>query len=132
LKYSEYHTVSTEPEVSMDKNVSPTYKALLVLTIVFTLAAIATLVPNANASWENVLGYKSLCTFTPIATAICALLAGITCTIRARFFGPNAGQRRSWAGPIVVAIVLVAVIGFAIPPYAAAKADVGTAATADA
>lgn len=106
------------------------YGALLGLSGLFTLAALLTLVPNPRASWENVLGYKSLCTFAPIATAICAFLAGTTCVIRARIAGPRAGEKRSLVAPLAVAAVLAAVVALAIPPYIAAKADVGTGASA--
>jgi hypothetical protein len=99
------------------------YRALLGLSGLFAVAAIVTLLPNSRASWDNVLGYKSLCTFAPIATALCALLAGATCVLRARLFGPRAGDRRSWVLPIVAAAALTAVIALSIPPYAQAKAD---------
>lgn len=106
------------------------YGALLGLSGLFAAAAVATLFPNPTASWENVLGYKSLCTFAPIATAICCILAGATCVIRARLFGPRAGDRRSWALPLVVGLALAAVVALSIPPYARAKADALSGATA--
>lgn len=107
------------------------YRALLGLSGLFAFAAVLTLVPHRGASWDNVLGYKSLCTFAPIATAICALLAGATCVVRARLVGPRAGDRRSWAAPIVVGIVLLAVIAFSAPAYAKAKADAVSSASAE-
>ena len=61
------------------------YTALLALSGIFALGAVLTLIPNPGASWPNILGYKSLCTFAPGATLGCALLAAITCTLRARF-----------------------------------------------
>lgn len=105
------------------------YGALLVLSGVFAVAAVVTLIPNPGARWANVLGYKSLCTFTPIGTAVCALLAGATCVVRARVFGPGAAKRRSLAVPIAAAIILVAVIGFSLPPYIASKADATSGAS---
>ncbi len=105
------------------------YLPLLGLSALFAAAAVATLVPRAGASWENVLGYKSLCTFAPIATAICALFAGTTCVIRARLFGPRAGVKRSWRAPAIIGILLVAVIAFSIPPYAKAKLDATSGAS---
>lgn len=105
------------------------YRALLGLSGLFTLGAVLTLVPNPDASWENVLGYKSLCTFAPIATAVCAFLAGTTCVIRARRFGPRAGQKRSAAAPLIVAAALAAVVALALPAYISVKADVGTGAS---
>lgn len=105
------------------------YAALLGLSGLFAAAALLTLLPHRGASWENILGYRSLCTFAPIATALCAALAGATCTIRARLFGPFAGDRRSWAAPIAVALLLAAVIALSAPRYVAAKADAGSAAS---
>jgi hypothetical protein len=107
------------------------YGALLVLSGVFAAAAIATLMPNSGASWNNVLGYKSLCTFTPIATAICALLAGTTCVLRARIFGPQAGYRKPWTVPVIVGVILAVVIAVSVPPYAKAKADALSGATSE-
>ncbi|HOX47799.1 MAG TPA: hypothetical protein PLG14_01340 [Spirochaetales bacterium] len=106
------------------------YGALLGLSGLFALGAVLTLLPNPGASWENVLGYRSLCAFAPIATALCALLAGATCVLRARLFGPRAGDRRSWAAPVAVGLVLLAVIAFSVPPYARAKAEAVSGASA--
>ena len=60
------------------------YGWLLILTIIFTSAAISTLYPQASASKACMLGYYAHCTFTPFSTIICILLAGITCSIRKR------------------------------------------------
>lgn len=106
------------------------YGLLLAASGLFTAAAIATLVPNAGASWENILGYKSLCTFAPIATALCALLAGMSCTLRRRLFGPRSGQKLSPAAPIIVGLALAAVIAFSLPAYTKAKVDANSGATA--
>ena len=57
---------------------------LLILAVIFAVAAILTLLPRPSASKECVLGYHALCTFTPISTGIlavptliCAALAAI-------------------------------------------------------
>ena len=62
------------------------YVLLLVLTILLTLAAISTVIPQPSASKECFLGYKAHCTFTPIGTLICIIAAGIICSIRKRKF----------------------------------------------
>lgn len=98
------------------------YGPLLALSAFFALGAALTLVPFRGASWENLLGYKSLCTFTPIATAACALLAGLTCIIRARFFGPQARYRKPWIIPVMVVIALTLVIAIFLPVYFNTKA----------
>jgi hypothetical protein len=112
-----------------EKSASRLYGLLLGLSALFAIAAISTILPSRGASWNNILGYKSLCTFTPISTAICALLAAITCVIRSRLVGPKRGVKRSWVLPLAVGIVLALVIGLSIPPYAAATADARSGAS---
>jgi len=62
------------------------YWVLFVLTLLFTLAAVSTIMPSYGASKLCMIGYKAHCTFTPISTLLCILPAGITCFIRKRFF----------------------------------------------
>ncbi|HCL00738.1 MAG TPA: hypothetical protein DHW42_11620 [Candidatus Marinimicrobia bacterium] len=62
------------------------YSYLIALTIIFILAAISTLIPQTSASKACMLGYYAHCTWTPISTIICVLLAGVTCSIRKRKF----------------------------------------------
>lgn len=105
------------------------YSGLLALSILAAAGALLTLVPSSAAPWANILGYKSICSFAPISTALCALLAGISCTLRARLVGPRRGERRSWALPLAVALVLAAVIGLSIPAYTRAMADAASGAS---
>jgi hypothetical protein len=105
------------------------YAALLGLSGLFAAAALATLIPNPGASWENVLGYRSLCTFTPLATALCGLLAGLSCVARARLFGPQAGYRKPWTLPIIVGALLLAVLAFSLPAYVDAKTEARSGAS---
>jgi hypothetical protein len=112
-----------------EKQRKAAYGALLAVSGLFAAGAVATLIPNPAASWPNVLGYKSLCTFAPIATAVCALLAGATCTLRVRLFGPSSGRGRPWFIPIFAAILLLAVIVASLPAYVRAKVDSTTSAT---
>lgn len=58
------------------------YNLLLILTIVFTLAAILTVLPSEHVNKVSILGYKASCSYAPISTVICLLLAGLTCKIR--------------------------------------------------
>ncbi|MBU0934734.1 MAG: hypothetical protein KKI09_04925 [Spirochaetes bacterium] len=87
----------------------PAYRPLLVLTTLFSLAALAALLPWPWASWPNIMGYRSLCTFAPGASFACALLAGITCTLRARLV-------RHRPGPIFipVAVLGLLLVGLAV------------------
>jgi len=62
------------------------YIPLLILSIIFTLAALTTLIPQPSASRACYLGYKAHCSFTPWGTLICLALAGIICIIRKRYF----------------------------------------------
>ncbi len=62
------------------------YKIFIIITIVFALSGLLTLLPDGNASKNNMLGYMSHCSFTPVSTLICFILAGVSCIIRrARF-----------------------------------------------
>lgn len=77
------------------------YGLLLNITILFTIAAISTLIPSTNASKACSLGYKALCSFTPISTVICIALAGIACIIRKRVFTEitETSKQKQWAAP---------------------------------
>lgn len=61
------------------------YWLLLIITIIFTIAALATIMPSDRASKLCLIGYNAHCTFTPVSTLICIIPAGITCFIRKRF-----------------------------------------------
>ena len=62
------------------------YWVMLAVTVLLTLAAISTLIPVATVSKSSMLGYKAHCTFTPVSTAICIVLAGVVCSVRRRVF----------------------------------------------
>jgi hypothetical protein len=90
------------------------YGGLLVLSIVATVGGVLTLMPASGASYPNILGYRSLCTFAPAATLYCFSVAGITCVLRASLI-----KRKAFSGgtpqfrfpPIAaVSVVLVAAV----------------------
>ncbi len=83
------------------------YKPLLMLSGLFALGAVITLLPNPGASWPNVMGYSSVCTFAPGATFACALLAAITCTVRARLV-------RRIPSPVFAPIAAIALLGIGL------------------
>jgi len=85
----------------------PAYRPLLALSALFGLGALVTLVPNPGASWPNIMGYSSICTFAPGATFACALLAAIACTIRARLV-------RRWTAPSFVPVFAIAALGIGL------------------
>ena len=58
----------------MDDKKSPMH---LIFTAVYFSLAIVTLIPLASASKTSLLGYKALCSFTPISTIGLILLAGM-------------------------------------------------------
>ena len=64
----------------------PGYAIFLTLTVISTLAAVSTVLPDPSASAESILGYSSHCIWAPWSTAICAVLSGVFCTIRAKKF----------------------------------------------
>ncbi|OHD26463.1 MAG: hypothetical protein A2Y38_01945 [Spirochaetes bacterium GWB1_59_5] len=92
------------------------YKPLLVLSGLFALGAVVTLMPNPAASWPNVMGYSSVCTFTPGATFACALLAAITCTVRARLV-------RRIPSPLFMPITAIVLLGIGLAVSTVAWAD---------
>lgn len=73
------------------------------------------------------MGYKSICTFAPGATLACALLAGITCMIRARLIKR---VNSPIAVPIIVLGLLVAGIAVSTIKWAGEKAKYAEATTA--
>ncbi len=95
----------------MEEKQPPAYVALLALTIVLTILAVVTLLPSQGASKPNVLGYRSICSFAPSASALCGLAAGITCTLRNRFVSRRRGTARYAPpfAPIGVSLVLVVI-----------------------
>jgi len=60
-----------------------TYAVLFALSVIATVGGVLTLVPASGASYPNVLGYRSLCTFAPAATLFCFVVAGASCVLRA-------------------------------------------------
>ena len=52
-----------------ERKAAKAYGPLLALSGLFALAAVLSLVPWASASWKNILGYKSLCTFSPMMSS---------------------------------------------------------------
>ena len=62
------------------------YGLFLIISIILTLAAISTLLPQASVSKQCLLGYKAHCSLAPISTVICLLLAGLLCKTRKKKF----------------------------------------------
>ena len=105
----------------------PAYGGLLVLSALLALAALVTLWPWTAAPWPNVLGYRSLCSFAPASTLVCALAAGLCCTLRRRFV---LGYRKAaWLPTVVLGVLLVASVGTTVV-WAQVKADAIDAHTA--
>lgn len=100
----------------MQKAQSRAYSALLVASIVLAVLALVTMLPNPGASKPNVLGYRSICTFAPTASALCCLLAAIVCTIRNRRFSRDAAAARYRpiflpAGVVLLLVIVALVFG---------------------
>jgi len=89
----------------MNERQPAAYVALIGLSLVFSVLAVVTLLPNQSASKPNVLGYRSVCTFAPAATALCGLLAGITCILRNRLVSARRASSR-FQPPFVAVLVL--------------------------
>ncbi len=60
------------------------YGLFLIITIIASLGAIATLIPQAGASKPCMLGYSALCTYTPVSTIVLLLIAGFSCVYRGK------------------------------------------------
>ena len=95
--------------MSTSRRYGPAYAPLLGLSLLFSLGAVATVWPWPAASWPNVLGYSSLCTFAPGASFGCALLAGLTCTLRARLV-----RRRPGPAFVPIAVLGLLAIGLGV------------------
>ncbi len=111
----------------MESRQPAAYGLLLMLTIVFTILAIVTLIPNPGASKPNVLGYKSVCTFAPAATLLLGLLAGITCTVRNRMVSEkkDEARRKSLLFPAAVMVILLGGAAASTAVYAQAQSHFG-------
>ena len=70
------------------------YALLLLLTVVIVIGGFVTLIPASGASYENVLGYRSVCTFAPAAAFYCFFFAGLTCFFRSSFVKDRHGSPR--------------------------------------
>ena len=111
----------------METTANRSYAALLLLSGLFTLAAILTLIPRTGAPWPNAMGYRSLCSFAPVSTVLCALLAAATCTLRAHLFKPV--PNRKWQAPIAAGVLLLALTALSSVMYATARVDASSGAT---
>ncbi|MFP4112757.1 MAG: hypothetical protein ACOC2Y_00895 [Spirochaetota bacterium] len=90
------------------------YAILLAVTVLATLGGLLTLVPAPGASYPNLLGYRSLCTFAPAATLYCFAIAGASCVLRASLVKRKAFTgRASFRAPAIVVVALVLALGLA-------------------
>lgn len=101
------------------------YGPLLLVSAAVTIGGIITLIPSSGASYPNILGYRSVCTFAPAATLFCFLIAGITCTLRAslvkrrRLYGKASANK----GAIITLIIVAFLALGATAWYLSVKAD---------
>jgi hypothetical protein len=58
--------------------------ALIVVIALLSIAAVKTVIPDANVSKVCLLGYKAACSFTPISAVILALGAAVTFVVAKR------------------------------------------------
>jgi hypothetical protein len=87
---------------------------MLFITIAAAFGGLLTFLPWRWASYPNILGYKSLCTFTPAGSFYCFFLAGLTCTLRATFVKRKSSKNKRERINIPGIIVLLIVLGLAI------------------
>ena len=85
------------------------YGILLIVTVALAAAGVMTLAPAAGASYPNVLGYRSLCTFAPAASLYCFGAAGITCVLRASMVkraAYNGGKPLFKLAPVIAVVIV--------------------------
>lgn len=104
----------------------PVYGALLALSGLCALGAVLTLIPWPWASWPNILGYKSLCTFAPAATFGCSLAAALVCTLRARLVRKTAAPLFA---PILAILILLGGFIWSTAAWSQAKAHYADASS---
>ena len=86
------------------------YGILLAVTVVLAIGGVLTLIPASGASYPNVLGYRSLCTFAPASALYCFAAAGLTCIMRASLVKRAAyggGKPSFRVVPIVVVLIVL-------------------------
>jgi hypothetical protein len=64
----------------------------LIFTSIYVVLALITLIPNASASKECLLGYNALCTFSPISSALFLGLAGLHIYLNSKSKAKEASQ----------------------------------------
>ncbi len=69
----------------MVKNPKAAYLSLQIFSVLFGVAAIITVIPYSGASEACVLGYRALCSFTPVSTIICIIAARTLYTLKTKF-----------------------------------------------
>jgi uncharacterized protein with FMN-binding domain len=116
------------PESTQESRQPLGYWLMIGGSLLFSVAAAVTLMPNPGASKPNVLGYRSVCSFAPAATALCGLLAGITCTLRNRLVSSRAASARYQPPILAVAIGLLLLTAAAVSGirFAAVQSRFGT------
>jgi hypothetical protein len=115
------------------------YALLLVATVLAAAAGVVTLIPRQAASYSNLLGYRSVCTFAPAGTLFCFLVAGVSCFFRASLAKETSGtpgmrMSRHFRSVVPLALVLLLAVGSTIW-YGVVKAryvDAATEATSQA
>ncbi len=114
------------------------YKVLLAISVLTTLAGLLTLLPRFSASYPNLMGYRSLCTFAPAATFFCFFIAGTACFIRSTFIrdqSGNPGERfRRHSPRLLIPVLVLAAAFFFTWRFHEVKSvytDAATAASAD-
>ena len=113
------------------------YRGLLFVSGLAGLGGVLTLIPNQGASWPNIIGYSSLCTFAPAASLYCFFIAGSVCLFRANAVKKKHADRRKDVipGALAVAAVLVLAVIFTVQfarvksAYTEERPDAETAAT---
>jgi uncharacterized protein with FMN-binding domain len=98
------------------------YTLLLGISAVLSVLAVITLLPNPGISRQNLLGYKSVCPFSPAGTLILCWITSIVCTFRARVKDDKKNKEKPVI-LIILSVIFVSGILFYSVQYAKIKAD---------
>ena len=90
------------------------------------LASLLTLVPNPFSMTLNVFGYRSICSFVPMSTAACLVVADVVFVVQSRFSGSRRAGAAVTLGPVVVAAILVVLAAFSFPVWKRERVDLSS------
>lgn len=90
------------------------YFILFIITIVFIILGVKTLLPNTGASKPCLWGYKAACSFTPVSTFILFGIGIIVFYFRARMMNDGGLKVITWFMVIGSILLVTGIIFYSI------------------